>query len=189
MIRALGVQLGCWICGMALLSSPGFAESSPAPAICYGTQAAAVDSMKTGSSQAAVRLTGSSTGGGYRVARVQSDPLLDQEWVMVARCDHPEWPLSGFPASEKNAATLSSAERQKGIEHSRSAPTVRAGDVVRWWKQETLVRIEASGIAEDSGEVGERIRVRILPANTEDPPPQESIVCVVVGPAVVEMQP
>jgi hypothetical protein len=68
-------------------------------------------------------------------------------------------------------------------------PVVRAGDIVRLWKQEDLLRIEVAGIAEESGGLGKTIRVRLLHRSADDQGNQERFSGIVRGPSDVEMQP
>jgi hypothetical protein len=68
-------------------------------------------------------------------------------------------------------------------------PVVRAGDPVRLWKQEDLLRIEIAGISEESGNLGNKIRVRLLHRNTDDQAMQEEFSGIIRGPSDVELQP
>ena len=53
-------------------------------------------------------------------------------------------------------------------EGAKTAPVVRAGDIVRLWRQESSLRIEVAGVSEESGGLGKTIRVRLLRRNTDD---------------------
>jgi hypothetical protein len=66
---------------------------------------------------------------------------------------------------------------------------VRAGDIVMLWKQENLLRIEVTGISEESGSLGKTIRVRLLRRTTDDQFAQEQFSGIIRGPSDVEMQP
>src|SRR5579862_6942561 len=56
-------------------------------AACYSTPNRAVDALVTDSSISPVLEKD-----GYRVTRIESDPVLGRRWVMIARCGHPGWP-------------------------------------------------------------------------------------------------
>ncbi len=60
---------------------------------------------------------------------------------------------------------------------------------MRIWRQESFVRIEAEGVAEENGAAGGLIRVRLLKSNTDDPAAREELAGIVRGPANVELQP
>jgi flagella basal body P-ring formation protein FlgA len=66
---------------------------------------------------------------------------------------------------------------------------VHAGDRVRLWKQEDFLRIEVSGVSEESGGLGTTIRVRLLHRNTDDQSIHDQFSGIVRGPSDVEMQP
>jgi flagella basal body P-ring formation protein FlgA len=71
----------------------------------------------------------------------------------------------------------------------RSIPVVHAGDIVRLWKQEDILRIEVAGVSEESGGLGKTIRVRLLRQNTDSQVIPEQFFGIVRGPSDVEMQP
>jgi flagella basal body P-ring formation protein FlgA len=70
-----------------------------------------------------------------------------------------------------------------------SIPVVHAGDIVRLWRQEELLRIEVVGVSQESGGLGKAIRVRLLRQNTDNQAIQEQLSGIVRGPSDVEMQP
>jgi hypothetical protein len=149
-------------------------------AVCYTTPRAAV----VASSSFSPTLESS----GYRVTRIQSDPVLGQRWAMIVSCAHPEWPAFALPT---NGATTTKT-RQVGdhslTESVKTAPIVRAGEVVRLWRQESLLRIEVVGVSEENGGLGNTIRVRLLRRNTDDQSIPEQFFGVVRGPSNVEIQ-
>lgn len=122
---------------------------------------------------------------GYRVASVRWDPVMQQSWATIVSCEHPEWPGISLRTSEANH-TPSGVGAQVREEH---VPLVRAGDVVELWRQEDLLRIEVSGVAEQSGSMGETIRVRLLRRQGSNQSAEEQFNGIVRGPADVEMQP
>jgi hypothetical protein len=149
---------------------------------CYSTPSAAIESLRVDSS-----LQPSPEGGGYRVTGIRVDPLLMQRWAMVASCGHPEWPVLAVRTDASNVTA--SAENQTRTVSTRAVPVVVEGDIVRLWRQEDFLRIEVAGVSEESGGLGERIRVRLLPRNTEGQWTSEQFFGVVRGPSDVEMQP
>jgi hypothetical protein len=157
--------------------------SSPST-ICYETPRMAVDAVVTTSS-----VSPTSQSRGYRVARIQPDAVLGQRWAMVASCGHPEWPTFAVPANGTLSFTAPRNAEGRLIESTRTTPVVRAGDIVRLWKQENLLRIEVAGVSEESGGLGKTIRVRLLRRNTEDQSIPEQFSGVIRGPSDVEMQP
>jgi flagella basal body P-ring formation protein FlgA len=66
---------------------------------------------------------------------------------------------------------------------------VHAGDIVRLWRQEDLLRIEVAGVSEESGSLGQTIRVRLLRRDAENQTIQEQFSGIVRGQSDVEMQP
>ena len=153
-------------------------------AACYSTPRLAVDAIVISPSAPPA-----SKNDGYRVTRIQSDPVLGQIWAMIASCGHPEWPAFGF-ATNGAASSIAPQEAERSLaEVVRTVPVVRAGDVVRLWRQEKLLRIEVSGVSEESGGLGKTIRVRLLHRNTDDQSIPEQLSGIVRGPSDVEMQP
>jgi hypothetical protein len=158
----------------------GLCIASPSRAACYSTPRMAIDALDANSlSSPALR------NDGYRVARIEADQVLGQRWAMIARCDHPEWPAFALLAS--SLASSRNVERSV-TEGLRTVLIVRAGDVVRLWRQESLLRIEVAGVSEESGGLGKTIRVRLLRRNTDDQSIPERFYGVVRGPFDVEMQ-
>lgn len=122
---------------------------------------------------------------GYRVASVRWDSVMQQSWATVVSCEHPEWPGISLRTSEADhtSSGLSAQVREEHI------PLVRAGDVVELWRQEDLLRIEVSGVAEQSGSMGETIRVRLLRRQGSNQSSEEQFSGIVRGHADVEIQP
>jgi flagella basal body P-ring formation protein FlgA len=108
---------------------------------------------------------------------------------MIVSCGHPEWPAFAFPANGAiSIKTLQEGDRSL-TESVKTAPVVRAGDIVRLWRQESLLRIEVAGVSEESGGLGNTIRVRLLRRNPDDQSIPEQFSGVVRGPSNVEIQP
>jgi hypothetical protein len=122
---------------------------------------------------------------GYRVASVRWDPVMQQSWATIVSCGHPQWPGVSLRTSE-------ASDVQRGLSaqvREERSPLVRAGDVVELWRQEDLLRIEVSGVAEQSGSMGETIRVRLLRRQGSSQSVEEQFSGIVRGRADVEMQP
>lgn len=168
---------------IAIAGLQGRAPIVFAQTICAKTPAAAIRSDGTESAQ----MPGSK---GYRVTGMHWDPVLRQRWATIARCDHPEWPAFSLRASERKIALRgpAAAVREEHAPAVSDTPMVRAGDIVHLWRQEDLLRIEVTGVAEESGSLGKSIRVRLLRRNTDDQSIEEQFTGVIRGPRNVEMQ-
>jgi hypothetical protein len=153
----------------------GGAAASSSRAVCYSTPRSAADASIT---------TSHIKNDGYQVKRVESDPVFRQKWAMVIRCGHPDWPMLAIPANGASSFAVTSGTR--GV---RTPPMVRAGDIVRLWRQESLLRFEVSGVAEESGGLGSTIRVRLATSDTYEQSVQERFSGVIRGPWSVEIQP
>jgi hypothetical protein len=57
---------------------------------------------------------------------------------------------------------------------------------VQLWRYDRLLRIEATGISEESGSLGKRIRVRLAPRDSGVP---QQLLGIVRGPSNVEIEP
>ena len=108
---------------------------------------------------------------------------------MIARCGHPGWPLFAVQADGVGSPTSPQKAESFVIEGVGLLPLVRAGDVVQLWRRESLLRIEAAGVSEESGGLGKTIRVRLLHRNSDDQAVPEQVSGVIRGPSNVEMQP
>jgi flagella basal body P-ring formation protein FlgA len=103
---------------------------------------------------------------------------------MIASCNHPEWPLVALPVS------TSTVDGRRSLAEGVEVPlVVRAGEIVRLWRQESFLRIEAAGISEESGGMGKTIRVRLLKTSSDRQAKPEQFSGIVRGPSDVEMQP
>ena len=152
-------------------------------AACYSTPQTAIDAFVANPSFASA-----SENNGYRVARIELDKVLARGWAMIARCDHPEWPAIAFPANGVDWLALPQATERSLAASVGTAPIVRAGDVVRLWRQESFLRIELAGVSEESGGLGKTIRVRLLHRNTDEQSIPEQFSGIIRGPLDVEMQ-
>lgn len=159
------------------------AVSGLAQTACYATPDSAIDAIKPGSS-----LLPTADGHGYRITGIQLDPVLGHGWAKIVSCDHPDWPVISLQVHPADLGETSSEMQKFGAGGGYSSPVVHVGDVVRLWKQENLLRIEATGISEENGSLGKTIRVR-LRRSADGQPVQEHLFGVVRGPSDVEMQP
>jgi hypothetical protein len=170
----------CWIAALIL---PCSAHVSLAQTGCAKTPAAAMERFRATSSMPA-----NTEGPGYRVTGIHSDPVLGHSWVSIANCEHPDWPEVSVRVEKSDGAPSRRVERARA-ELFPSVPVVRAGDIVRLWRQEDLLRIEVTGVAEQSGGIGKTIRVRLLRRSMDDGPKEEELTGIVRGPSDVEMLP
>jgi hypothetical protein len=164
----------------SFLTLYGMCLANTALGACYSTPLMAI---ATGS----LTSSSSTSESGYRVERIQRDPVLKQTWAMVIRCDHPEWPAVALPLRDSIIPS-----RLREHESARNIPAsvvIRAGEIVRLWRQETSLRIEVAGISEGNGGLGDLIRVRLLRRNTDDQSLEEQFAGIVRGPSDVEMKP
>ena len=183
MIWILRSHLRNYVCRIFILSVCSAGVVSFAQTACYSTPFAAVESLRTASSAVPI-----SEGGRYRVMGVRADPFVMQRWAMVVNCDHPEWPILALQTGGSDVAAPLEGN-QMLTASTRSIPVVHVGDIIRLWKQEDFLRIEVAAVSEESGGLGERIRVRLLPRNREGQWMPEQFFGVVRGPLNVEMQP
>ena len=167
-------MLWCLVAVAGLQGVAGFA------AVCARTPAAAARLAGTKSGVSSI-----TEDKGYRVTSVRWDPVMQQSWAMIVSCEHPEWPGVSLRTGETSHA-LRGLSMQAHVERS---PLVRAGDVVELWRQEDLLRIEVGAVAEQSGSIGETIRVRLLRRAGSTQSVEEQFNGIVRGRANVEMQP
>jgi hypothetical protein len=172
------------LASLALFLLQGTGAFGSADAICYSTPSIAIYAVG-----AAFAPFPHLKNGGYRVTKIQSDPVLQQKWAMIASCDHPEWPALALPANGARLLMVPHGADHFLVEGPENVPVVRAGEIVRLWKQESLLRIEIFGVSEQSGFLGKTIRVRLLPGNIIDQSTREEISGVVRGRSNVEMVP
>jgi len=159
----------------------GICITNTALAICYKTPTDAIAANLEAS------LHSISVDGGYRVSKIQSDPVLNQSWAMIIPCDHPGWPAVAFPL--RKSISPAQLKVQEGATKTLAPVVVRAGDIVRLWRQESSLRIEVAGTSEGNGGLGDLVKVRLLRRNTDDQSITEQFSGIVRGPLDVEMKP
>ena len=102
---------------------------------------------------------------------------------MIVSCDHPEWPAFALPLEITSSLKAPPRISTKEIP---GTPVVHAGDIVQIWRHDTLLRIEVTGISEESGSLGKKIRVRLVQSDSGVP---QQLLGVVRGPSNVELEP
>jgi len=168
---------------ISLIALIGTVTNLSARAACYTTPRNAIDSLRANSSVSAA-----SESSGYRVTGIQSDPVLGQKWVMIGNCSHPEWPAVGLQAATGPSPLREPLEGKRSlIDGVRQTPLIRAGDIVRLWRQEEFLRIEVAGVSEESAGLGQTVRVRLLRGNNDDQSIPEQFSGIVRGPSNVEI--
>jgi hypothetical protein len=95
--------------------------------------------------------------GGYRLQSVIHDYALGEVWPVLANCSHPEMPwMAVAPGYTENPFPVSS--------NSGDAPqpmiVVASGAHVRLWRRDATAHIDLYGVALDSGQLNELVRVR-----------------------------
>lgn len=176
-------RLGCdGLISLVILC--GIFTNLSAQAACYKTPSSAIDSLQANSSVSAA-----SESSGYRVTGIQSDPVLGQRWVMISSCSHPEWPAVALQAIGTTSLEVPMEGKHPSIDNFRQTPVIHAGDIVKLWRQEKLLRIEVAGISEESAGLGQTVRVRLLHSNTDDQSIPEQFSGVVRGRSNVEILP
>jgi hypothetical protein len=98
---------------------------------------------------------------GYKVIARTWDAALGRSWVLRQDCAHPAWPARLTPAPTAAPPISRAALFQQEAPPPVRPLLVHAGDPVRLWQQDATVRIEMTGVAEQSARAGERVVVRI----------------------------
>ena len=167
---------------ISLLVLLGIFTDLSARAACYTTPRKAIDSLEANSSVSAFP-----DNRGYRVTGIKSDPVLGQRWAMVGSCSHPEWPAVALQATGTALVPVPLEGKRSLIEGVRPTPVLHAGDIVRLWRQEDLLRIEVAGVSEESAGMGQTVRVRLLRGNNDDQSIPEQFSGIVRGASSVEI--
>ena len=111
---------------------------------------------------AAVTQTGVRGVQGFRLVRVQHDAFSGLDWATVTDCGHPEHPAAML-------LVVAGTNVPKSLQSSRdsvvSALVMQAGMRVRLIVRDDLLRLEMTAVAQTSGAIGDRIRVRLLPVS------------------------
>jgi hypothetical protein len=115
--------------------------------------------------------------------KVIHDPILFEKWVIANDRTHPEWPAHMFAVNPEHRASLSHGKHPEFIEPQ----VIHAGKVVTLWMQDGHSRIEASGVVEEGGRLGEHIRVKFLGLSTNNFDSMRQHIGIVRGPLSVEL--
>ena len=126
-----------------------------------------------------------------RLVSVTQDTLLRSRWALLVDCQHPEWParmmlLPKEVDSSEVAGTVVTVRRAR-IQRVAAAPMVQAGETVRLWGRDAVASLETTAVAEESGDVGKRIRVRLLRRGIDSEEAPKQLAGVIDGAGSVEM--
>lgn len=127
---------------------------------------------------------------GYRVLGRRWDALLGRSWELRQDCAHPEWPAHLVAVGSVVVGAAARSEASKSNEVAQNLPPllVHAGDRVRLWQQDEMVRIEMSGVVEQSARNGDRVVVQITRQSEDSGMTVERVSGTVRGPGDVEME-
>jgi hypothetical protein len=143
---------------------------------------------------------------GYRVVARRWDALLARNLELRQDCVHPEWPTRLVALESTISESTSRGEANMGSTNMVSmavvspirsnavvqiaAPLlVHAGDRVRLWSQDERVRIEISGVVEQSARNGDHVMVQVTRRNEDTGISVDRISGIVRAAGDVEMQP
>jgi hypothetical protein len=123
---------------------------------------------------------------GYRILSRRWDAVLKMDWELRQDCSHPDWPAHlTLAVSAVRSAPTQPAE----VAADLSLPLlVHAGDPVRLWMQDRSVRIEMTGVAEQSARSGERVTIRVTQQTEDAGTSVQRIPGIVRGQGDVEME-
>ena len=153
---------------------------------CLGTMISSAQQSHAFASQVA----GRSDISAYCESSIESDPVLGKRWARLIRYEHSEWPVIALPIDNSGTFHWPQCPRLVSSPDARSKPIVRIGEAIRAWKHETLLDIEVTGVAEEDGGLGQKIRVRVpRPTWYGTASPTEHLSGKVRGPGNVEIQP
>ena len=122
-----------------------------------------------------------------RVISVRQDALLGSRWGLMVDCAHPERP-SRWVLLTGDAKLKGETKVQSVTAAVREPMAVRAGEMVKAWRQDKMTSIETSGVAEQSGVAGTRIQVRLLRRDLDGQDVERHVSGVVDGVGSVELQ-
>lgn len=126
--------------------------------------------------------------GGYRVIAARWDAVLRRSWELHEDCAHPERPARVVAGNWAGPSAQGTGARPAEVAPIAQPLLVHAGDAVRLWMQDRTVRIEMSGVAEESACVGEHVVVRTTRQNDDTGFTVERVAGIVRGPGDVEME-
>ena len=146
---------------------------------------------KTAESAAVHKGPSASDGSGFRMLAVRRDALTGSQWALVETCGHPEWPLralkvEGMPLLE--IADTGNAKTEAAATVPQQPIVIHAGDVVQLTAEDDHVRVQVTGMAEQSARVGEPISVRVERSSVDEGMRVEHMHGVASGPGAVTGQ-
>ncbi len=100
---------------------------------------------------------------GFRLEAVRRDAFSGVEWATVRSCAHPEWPGTLVLGSAWTSGSRLAARR--GEIGGARALVLLAGARVRLVETSGNVKLEMSGVAQGSGAIGDRVKVRMMPVS------------------------
>jgi hypothetical protein len=118
------------------------------------------------------------------------DVLLGRSLELRQDCVHPEWPVlvAAIGSTSVGLMARNVSARLNEVAPAIQPLLVHAGERVRLWSQDEMVRIEMSGVAEQSARAGDRVMVQVTRQNDESGTTVESIAGTVRGAGDVEME-
>jgi hypothetical protein len=120
--------------------------------------------------------------------RVVRDAELARSWRLIVDCRHPEWPARMVATTDAAGREIAGGVKPRDSSPAVKAPVmVRAGETVRVWRQDAMVRLETSGVAESGGEFGKPIRVRLIRRDSSGQVVEQHVNGLVDGLGSVEM--
>ena len=127
---------------------------------------------------------------GYRVIAHRWDPVLRMGWEMRQDCAHPDWPARLASVASIAAGPVAVSRLAMPIDQAPAVEPllVRAGDQVRLWLVDGPVRIEMSGVAEQSARNGTHVIVQITRQSDDAGLTVRRIPGIVRGAGDVEME-
>ena len=128
--------------------------------------------------------------GGYQVVARTWDAVLKTTYELRQSCSHPGWPayFAAVRSGSTSPVVLNGIVIPKDAAPSTRPLLVHAGDPVRLWMQDEMVRIEMTGEAEQSARNGEHVIVRVVHQSDDGAIAVERISGIVRGPGDVEME-
>ena len=128
---------------------------------------------------------------GYRVIALRADALLDMAYELRQDCAHPDRPsrLVAVGPALRAAETRELLQGAKQGIPAGQPMMVRAGETVRLWMQDAMVRIEMEAVAEGPARAGERVMVRQMRQGEDGAISVQHFAGIVRGPGDVEMEP
>jgi hypothetical protein len=135
---------------------------------------------------------------GYRVMARRWDALLQRSLEVRQDCAHPERPARMIAVGPKDMRMADMGPmahvgiapvRTNEVAQSAAPLLVHAGDRVRLWSQDERVRIEMSGVVEQSARSGDRVLVQVTRRNEDTGMSVERIAGIVRAVGDVEMEP